>query len=214
MDTLESYRPINDRTVYLYQESIGKRHNKKYWDLLLHSVIIVKSGKDNIKTYESSLFGVILVLLLVRYHDRGHLEHGLYYNNFSFFDYYDKIAHTYEHKFPLIFGKWSLLKKVLRSYAAYNFDVVLDKEIRTREDDKISIKRGGNKELYDGIRKLVPPNYQQLTEIAKAGRAVWLEDIPVIPSEYWKPEIQKGDYLMENEIEFQTEERIQKKAII
>ena len=151
--TLESYRPINDRTVYLHQGSIGKRHNKKYWDLLLHSVIIVKPGKDNIKTYELSLFGVILALLLVRYHDRGHLEHGLYYNNFSFFDYYDKIAHNYEHKLPLIFGKWSLLKKVLRSYAAYNFDVVLDKEIRTREDDKISINRGGNKELYDGIKE-------------------------------------------------------------
>ena len=56
-----------------------------------------------------------------------------------------------------------------------------------------------------GLKKPVLRNYQQLTEIAKAGRAVWLEDIPGIPSEYWIPEIQKGDYLMENGIDFQTE---------
>ena len=151
--TLESYRPLNDRTVYLYQESIGKRHNKKYWDLLQHSVIIVKISKDNIKTYELSLIGVILALLLVRYHDRGSLKHGLYYNNFSFSDYYDKIAYNYQNRLPLIFGKWNLLKKALGLYAAYNFDVILDKEIRTREIDKISINRGGNKELYDGIKE-------------------------------------------------------------
>ena len=56
-----------------------------------------------------------------------------------------------------------------------------------------------------GSKKQVLRNRQQLTEIAKAGRTVWPEDIPGIPSEYWIPESQKDDYLMENEIDFQTE---------
>jgi hypothetical protein len=205
MYTLESYKPLNDRTVYLYQESIGKRHNKKYWDLLLHSVIIVKQNKDNIKTYELSLFGVVLALVLIRYHDRGLLKHGLYYTIFLFSDYYDKIANNYQHKLPLIFGKWSLLKKTLRSYSAYNFDVILDKEIRTRELDKFSINRGGNKELYDAINEIVHRSRQQHIEIAKAGRTVWPEEIPGIPSEYWISKGQKGDYLMENGIDFKTQ---------
>ena len=75
------------------------------------------------------------------------LKHGLYYNNVSFAEYYDKIASNYTDKLPFIFGKWKVLKNILRLYSAYNFDVVIDKEIRFRDYDKFSVIRGGNKEL-------------------------------------------------------------------
>ena len=237
--TLESYRPLNDRTVYLYQESIGKRYNKKYWDLLLHNVIIVKQDtKDNTTTYGLSLFGVMLALVLVRLHDRGRLKHGLYYENISFSEYYDKIACNYQRILPLIFGKWNLLNTILGMYSAYNFDVILDKEIRIREFDKISINRGGNRELYDAIREIVSQDRGQLTEIARAGRTelyeavreivsqdrgqlteiarasrtVWPEDIPGVRSEYWFPKGLTGDYLMENGIDFKQQRRDPKKV--
>ena len=42
-----------DKTVYLHQGVIGKKHNKKYWDFLLHSVITVKQNSQGYeKTYE------------------------------------------------------------------------------------------------------------------------------------------------------------------
>lgn len=58
--TLESYTPLNDETVYIHQGIIGKKHNKKYWDFLLHSIIITKQRTENdTKTYELSLFAVV-----------------------------------------------------------------------------------------------------------------------------------------------------------
>jgi hypothetical protein len=113
--------------VYPHQNVIGKRNNRKYWDFLLHNTIIYKEeSKDNIKTYELSLFGVILALTLIRYNDMDKLKHGLYYNNISFIEYYEKIVANYKDKLPLIFGKWKVLKDILRLYAAYNFDVIID----------------------------------------------------------------------------------------
>jgi hypothetical protein len=91
--TLESYSPLNDETVYIHQGIIGKKHNKKYWDFLLHSIIITKQRTENdTKTYELSLFGVMLVLTLVRRCERGKLKHDLYHKDIRFSEYYDQIA--------------------------------------------------------------------------------------------------------------------------
>ena len=92
-----------------------------------------ENRKDYTKPIELSLFGLILVLTLIRYYDMDKLKQGLYYNNISFVDYYDTIASKYRDKLPLIFGKWHLLKDILGLYSDYNFDVTVDKEIHSRD---------------------------------------------------------------------------------
>ncbi len=173
--TLESYKPLVEKTVYIQQNITGKANNKKYWDFLLHSTIRVEENrKDYSKTYELSLFGLILALTLIRYYDMDKLKQGLYYNNISFVDYYDAIASKYRDKLPLIFGKWHLLKDILGIYSDYNFDVIVDKEIHSRDSNKLSIMRGGNKELYDSVREIVLQTRQQLGELANSGWVILL----------------------------------------
>jgi hypothetical protein len=200
--TLDSYRPLKDKTYYIHQNEIGKRYNKKYWDFLLHNVIISnQNGQGNIKTYELSLFGVILALTLVRYNDMDKLKDGLYYSNISLAEYYDKIVSNYKDKLPLIFGKWKVLKDVLRLYAAYNFDVIIDKEIRLRDYDKFSVIRGGNKELIDGIREIMLQTRQQIGRFIDSGEVIWLNYISGAQYGYDGPENQHGDYLIKNNID-------------
>lgn len=200
-----------DKTIYLYQGVIGKKHNKKYWDFLLHSILTPKqNGKDRKKTYELSLFGVILALFLVRCYDMDKLKQGLHYNDISFVDYYDKIAYNYQDKLPLLFGKWKLLKSVLKLYSAYNFDIILSREIRLRDSDKFSITRGGNKELYDSIKEIKMRTRLQFGDIANAGRVIWPDHIPGVPNRRFIPDVQDGDYLMENDINFHDKPNLEK----
>jgi hypothetical protein len=211
--TLESYRPLMDKTYYIHQNTVGKRFNKKYWDLLLHSTILVSQNSKGIKTYELSLFGVILALTLVRYYDMDELKHGLYYTRISFAEYYDRISSNYRSKLPLIFGKWKLLKGILKIASAYNFDVILDKDIRIKDSDKLSVTRGGNKELYEGIREIVFQNRQQLGDVANAGWAVWLNYIGGMQYEY-RSENQDDDYLMKNNVNIQSRPDPQKVYVV
>jgi hypothetical protein len=200
--TLDSYSPLKEQTYYIHQNVIGKRSNRKYWDFLLHNTIISKEeSKDNIKTYELSLFGVILALTLIRYNDMDKLKHGLYYNDISFIEYFEKIVANYKDKLPLIFGKWKGLKNILRLYAAYNFDVIIDKEIRLRDYDKFSVIRGGNKELLDGIREIMLQTRQQIGRFIDTGEAIWLNYISGARYGYEGPENQHGDYLIKNDID-------------
>jgi hypothetical protein len=200
--TLDSYSPLKEQTYYIHQNVIGKRNNRKYWDFLLHNTIISKQeSKDNIKTYELSLFGVILALTLIRYNDMDKLKHGLYYNDISFIEYCEKIVANYKGKLPLIFGKWKVLKNILRLYAAYNFDVIIDKEIRLRDFDKFSVTRGGNKELLDGIREIMLQTRQQIGRFIDTGEAIWLNYISGAQYGYEGPENQHGDYLIKNDID-------------
>ncbi len=203
--TFESYkRPTDENEYYMDQNIIGKKHNKKYWDFLLHNTVIVSHNSEGVKTYELSLFGVILVLTLVRYYDMDKLNPGLYYRDILFPDYYDKIASNYQNKLPLIFGKWNLLKKILRIFAAYNFDIILDNKIQLRDTDKLSVVRGGNKELYDGIREIVLQTRQQLGDFANYAIVVFSNYISSKkPNEYEGPVNQDNDYLMNNNVDTQ-----------
>lgn len=201
--TLNSFKPLKENTVYIYQDIVGKKYNKKYWDFLLKSSITAKKNNDGIETYELSLFGIILALRLVRLFDKNVLRHGLYYREISFADYYDTIASNYQHKLPLIFGKWKLLKDILRLFSAYNFDIILDKEIRLKDSNRISILRGGNKELTDGIQEIVLEARQQLEEFANVGSVVWLNYITEVKYEWEGPRQQDYDYMMDNDVNVQ-----------
>jgi hypothetical protein len=113
----------------------------------------------------------------------GKLKHGLYYKEESFETYYDKIAVNYKNNLPLIFGKWYLLKRILKIFAAYNFDIVLDKETRDNAMKSLSVISdilypnqpqqvsitSGNKEIYEAAKSIEGISYRQLGEIQVKG---------------------------------------------
>ena len=168
--TLTSYRPI-DKWIKLTKRS---QYRNFYWRMLLHSIVVTKYGdsRDD-KTYELSLFGIILALAIVSYNNQHRLRHGLHYHTLRFENYCDRIVSNYADKLPLIFGKWNLLKQILKHYSAYNFDIIFDKQFR-RYSTRISVIDGGNKELVESFRKMVYHNYRQISEIIKQGQLVQL----------------------------------------
>ena len=106
-----------------------------------HMLIVRKEEDDDTSqditttTYELSLFGIMLVIALVRFHyigiDKARFpvfnrqtataadKLRLFFEDISLQEYFDKIALNYPDKLPLIFGKWSLLKEELGSLFLY-----------------------------------------------------------------------------------------------
>ncbi len=170
--------------------------------LVQHSVLLKDKRIDHQNEYELSLFGVLLVLNLIRYNDMKKLNYGLFYGNtISFTKYFDMIAANYKSSLPLIFGKWKLLKKVLKSFAAYNFDIIIDE--RADHSNRESVRKGGNREIFDAIEDIAKYGYQQLYDLAKAGQVVSFRYLTGILHENINeyPKNYRGDYLIMNEIE-------------
>ena len=107
-------------------EQVEKHSESKYADLS-HMLIVRKYIGQGV-TYELSLFGIMFVIAVIRYHPIGidkvryvfliyMLMHKsrLFFEDIPLEEYFDKIALNYHDKLPLIFGKWSLLKKELGS---------------------------------------------------------------------------------------------------
>ncbi len=148
----------------------GKKDNRKYWDFIQHNLINITVNKNGEKFFELSLFGVILILKLIRsLHFYGvKKEKTLYFDNISFKEYAEKIVKNYDRKLPLIFGKWPLLKSILKDYAICNFDKIINEHFF--QDCTGSISRGGNNEFFYSIREIILQTRQQLTEFYDAGR--------------------------------------------
>jgi DNA-binding PadR family transcriptional regulator len=143
--------------------------NQEYINFLIQNIIITKQGDNHTELiYELSLFGVMLCLALIRCNDMGRLKGGLY-DNYSFRGYYDSVASNYKEKLPLIFGKWNQLRGILREYAYYNFDIVLRGKIRSNSKDLRSIRKGGNKQLIEGIKEIILDNRELMSNFALAG---------------------------------------------
>jgi len=152
------------------------------WELLLYYVIKVRYNAKRMQTYELSLFGVLLVMFIIRNHDMGKLKYGLYNKDETFETYHDKIASNYKNSLPVILEKWYLLKRIFKIFAAYNFDIVLDRETRDNaikslsvipymrpdEPQEISIT-SGNKELYEAAKSIENISYRQLGHIQTKG---------------------------------------------
>ena len=166
-------------TNYSYTYNSSNRHSKiydsRYAGMLVHNIIITA---QNIDKQSFELFGLMLSLDLIRNHKLGILKCGLFFEGFSQQDYYDKIASKYIEKLPLIFGKWNELKKNLKIYAAYNFDIVLAERFPSA-----SIKFGGNKEFCEGIRTIISYNGKLMLDFALAAKE---HDVRKIPNLYAK----------------------------
>jgi hypothetical protein len=127
-------------------------------------------------TYELSLFGLMLCLVIIRYNNMGMLKYGLYRES-SFETYYDRIVLNHRNKLPLIFGKWNQLKVVLKEFAYYNFDIILNKEIRSSTKDLLSVSKGGNKQLIEGIREIISDNEESTSNFRAAGCKILEEKV-------------------------------------
>ena len=135
--------------AYQYDRTIGSTT-----DYLSHLVIIPIGEKastggehnNNDLKYELSLLGVLLVLATT---SLTQSKTGPIISS-SIQKYYNIAASNYHDKIPLIFGKWKLLKKVLRfDFFPTIFDYLfLDKS----EILSLSVLLGGNKEIYDNIK--------------------------------------------------------------
>jgi hypothetical protein len=146
----------------------GIDSNTTDWHSQLHKIVVVEPNANGNDLYELSLFGVLLVQTLVRYHEMDRLKHGLHYNDISFEDYYDKISSNYQNKLPLVFGKWNLLKKILKTISAHNFGIILDRQTRSNAMAK-SFLDGGNKEFYDSLIGVALHSRNRLSEFYAKG---------------------------------------------
>ena len=197
--TLDSYRPLVEDTKYIYQNIIGKAKNKKYQDFLLHCIVTTLCDtQQSKKTYELTLFGLLLTLSLVRIYDMEKLKHGLHYSGITYSEYFDKIALNYKDKLPLVFGKWKLLKNILGIFSDYNFDILLDREILTMSRN-LSVARGGNKELFDGLKEVALQTRQQIGDFVNAGLHVWLNYPLEMRFKYEGRKNQYKDYYIDSE---------------
>jgi hypothetical protein len=149
------------------------------WQLLSTKIIKVRQNLRGVDTYQLSLFGLLFLLKLIRQNDMNRLRHGLFNNDKSFLEYCDIIADNYREAIPLIFGKWSLLKKILKTFAAYNFDIIIDQQFRDKIMRELAVFKmpgeeelhitSGNRYLFEGYKSILEISRRQLGEIQIKG---------------------------------------------
>jgi hypothetical protein len=147
---------------------LGKKNNERYWNFMQHNLIKITKDSKGEKIYELSLFGIILVFKLIHFLYGKKEQIKIFFGNLSYFKYFEKIIINYNTKLPLIFGKWNLLKNILKDYAICNFDKIINEYFF--EHSNISISRGGNNEFFYSIKEIILQTRQQLTKFSEAGK--------------------------------------------
>jgi hypothetical protein len=182
-NTLSNLIPLKHRPATVddnyYDHTHGTSRVREKWQLLSTKIIKVRNNLRGFDIYQLSLFGVLFLLKLIRQNDINRLKHGLYNNDKSFLEYCDIIADKYSHTIPLIFKKWRLLKRILKTLAAYNFDIVTDQQFRDKIMKEMAIfKRpgeeelhitSGNKYLFEGYKSILEISQKQLAEVQIRG---------------------------------------------
>ena len=147
------------------------------------SLAIDEDTSKKEKKYELSLFGVMLVLTIIRHFYYGiddlynsqDLRMNLYYTDLKLNSYYDVIATNYHKKLPLIFGKWNLLKKNFQSRLYDNFDFTIYKNPHNNTFDSslLSEMSQGNKEFYNDLALMSDNNLRYLNEFFTIGKSIY-----------------------------------------
>jgi hypothetical protein len=87
---------------------------------------------------------------------------SLFFKGIKLQEYFDKIASNYPDKLPLVFGKWSLLKRELGPLLLYNNLDFLFYEKAFLVNMGTSIWKGGNKEFCDNLQALAEKSSSML----------------------------------------------------
>ena len=156
---------------YISDDDYNERLPEQYLEFLQHCIInINRNSVTGLQTYELSLFGIILVMMLIRENDRNPTAH-LFEKQLTLSEYYNKIASNYEDKIPFIFGRihWNLLRKYLKDMSVYNFDIVLCDEKTRSNTENLPVFMKGNKEFYQNMLSLNLYNSKQVNDIFEIG---------------------------------------------
>jgi hypothetical protein len=165
---------------------------KRYLEYVKH-LVIVSREQHNKTTYELSLFGVMLVLAVIRSVYLWNIKDDpasqpFLYSNLGLYEYFEKVAQNYKDKLPLIFGSWGLLKQVIGGDRLLDkgFDVIFCDDFRS-DLMSIPVLEGGNKEIYENVRDLAYHINNKLLKIYEAGLATlrrYNDDEPNIKQKY------------------------------
>jgi len=164
-------------------------------DFLNHLVIIpirTKEVKQEAAKYDTkdqkfelSLLGILLTMGTISLRRRQGMQKILS----STYEYYDKIASNYQDKLPLIFGKWKLLKQVLKSKFDFYPSILDYLFLHKYEILSLSTLLGGNKEIYDNIKSAALNTINTFSIIYNDGvSAMESEDFPkeFVQNEHYK----------------------------
>lgn len=116
-----------------------------------------KKNENDIPYYELSLFGIMVVLTIIKHYHIGLYELRLHHTTSDiniFLNYFDIIAKNYKDKLPFIFGKWDILKEYLGSLLYRNFDFLIYKDGYNTFDSSVWNISHGNKEFFEEIDKM------------------------------------------------------------
>lgn len=150
----------------------------------MFQILIVQNETKEGLIYELSLLGVMVIIAIVTYHFAGidnlrfpkgissdHKGPRLFYTTINLKQYFNTIALNYKNKFPLIFGKWDLLRSQLGEMLYDSFDFLLYKVNRIRTINK-TVWSGGFKEYYDDLQTLSLNAIRNLYPIYLSGNEV------------------------------------------
>jgi hypothetical protein len=169
---LWQYTPTYHQGSFLMEEDVYLDNNaleRELVDIVMRNIITTQTI-NGVKKYSLSLFGIMLVLTLVRYHNMNRLDLYLL-GNHSIQEAFDIVASNYKNKLPLIFGQWFTLKDILKIISVYNFDVIIDRESRLMSV-QTSVNMKGNKEFYHGNEGVTMYNRKQMMDLYDAGISV------------------------------------------
>jgi hypothetical protein len=181
------------RRSFQATDVVSDDYIKENSDFIIRNIILVNRESSNDFTYELSLFGVMLALLIIFYDDMKKLTHGLYIKKYSLKEYCDKIAYNYSHKLPLVFEKWDSLRRILQVFAIYNFDIVLPHDgLINNGSNSLSVIMKGNEEIFQGIRKILQYNNSLMQDLVNAGYEI-LKDPFLVRLDFSALERMKND---------------------
>lgn len=116
-----------------------------------------KENENDSPSYELSLFGIMVVLTIIKHYHIELYESRLHHttSDINIFEkYFDIIAKNYKDKLPLIFGKWDILKEYLGSLFYRNFDFLIYKDGYNTFDSSVWNISHGNKEFLEELDKM------------------------------------------------------------
>lgn len=197
--TQENVRNILNEYTHLPSQYYNYTYNsdadetiKRYLEFVKHLVIVSREQDNNTK-YELSLFGVMLVLAVIRKVYVWNIKDDpssqpFLYSNLGLYEYFEKVAQNYKDKLPLIFGRWDLLTQVIGGYRLVDtgFNVIFFDHFRS-DLMSIPVLVGGNKEIYENVRNLAYHINNKLLKIYEAGLATlrrYNDDEPIIIQKY------------------------------
>jgi hypothetical protein len=150
---------IGSAMGYLYpidEYDIGFQTYERHLDMLQRCTIVHCNDAGENPKLKLSLIGIILYLTLIR--KRYPIEKLIASCN--------RIAHYYKNRgiLPLIFNKWPLIVNELGPFAAFNFEVIVNKKAR-KEITSLSVVMKGMKENYENMRSIILYNLNEMKNI-------------------------------------------------